>query len=114
MYHEARRPPTVPSKKIFKNVVEYKMYWHVRDSLGVVLYATLQLTAGGAWLLRFTGGMNNANTIFGIQLKQKEALKPRYWVHQPPYQSSMGDTPALSLFCDERRESSYFKVRQAD
>jgi hypothetical protein len=28
-------------------------------------------------------------------------------------QSSRGDTPALSLFCDERHESSYFEVRQA-
>jgi hypothetical protein len=28
-------------------------------------------------------------------------------------QSSRGDTPALSLFCDERQESSYFELRQA-
>jgi hypothetical protein len=28
-------------------------------------------------------------------------------------QSSTGDTHALSLFCDERHESSYFELRQA-
>jgi hypothetical protein len=28
-------------------------------------------------------------------------------------QSSRGDTPALSLFCDERHESSYFELWQA-
>jgi hypothetical protein len=28
-------------------------------------------------------------------------------------QSSRGDTHALSLFCDERHESSYFELRQA-
>jgi hypothetical protein len=36
--------------------------------------------------------------------------KPRA---QPPWQSSRGDTPALSSFCDERHESSYFVLGQA-
>jgi hypothetical protein len=36
----------------------------------------------------------------------------RRW-YPAPMQSSRGDTPALSLFCDERRESSYFELQQA-
>jgi hypothetical protein len=32
---------------------------------------------------------------------------------ESPQQSSKGDTPAVSLFCDERHEISYFELPQA-
>jgi hypothetical protein len=47
------------------------------------------------------------------QAYYKLALASIFLMIYVPLQSSRGDTHALSLFCDERRQSLYFELRQA-